>query len=194
MHDSPFFDTLSVLVKAGVIVFLLSAVIGLGISFYHYSQETTQLPAVASIPLVEHQQTPAPAHFPTTPPPLQLVTVQVQEIDPHLCAKEDDAYFAEHGPAVPRPAGSPIFHNPEFLFDVKHTDNTINWANGFRGKVIVCFVVDEKGMPTAISFPQSPGEDLENHIKNDFSGWRFKPGSFNESQVATQMAYQIIFP
>ena len=120
--------------------------------------------------------------------------------DPHLCEKPDDA-FAQYDSAVPMPAGSGEFHNPDFQFDQKHRDDKIDWANGFTRKVIVCFVVDAAGNPTKISLPQSPGAALEAHIKDHIASRKYKPGWYTESYrdrnpkyVPTQMALELRFP
>jgi len=34
--------------------------------------------------------------------------------------------------------------------------------------------VDEAGNPGSIHFPQSPGKDLEGHIRDIIMGWHFK--------------------
>ena len=99
------------------------------------------------------------------------------------------------------PGGARQFHDPGFLFDAKHSDNKVTWANDFAGKVIVCFVVDEKGMPVDFTFPASPGEEIESHIKDGFSGWRWTPGWYQEGYadhehhvIKTEMAYAVTVP
>lgn len=99
------------------------------------------------------------------------------------------------------PAGSGEFHNPKFLFDVKHHDNMVTWAGDFKGTVIVCFVVNLKGEPEKISFPQAPPDDIEAHIRDEVSSGRYKPGWYNVNymdrtphEVPTQMALELTFP
>jgi len=134
-------------------------------------------------------------------PPAKIVKFELRNADPHLCQKPDDVYFASYGAAVPMPAGSGEFHNPEFQFDQKHGDKSVTWANGFTGKFTFCLVVDDKGNTTNITFPQSPGAEMEAHVKDHFSGWKHKPGWYTDSYrdkdpkyVSTQIAYEITFP
>ncbi len=130
-----------------------------------------------------------------------LSTLDVHPADPHTCEKPDAAYYANWGPERPAPAGSGQLRDPQFLFDVRHEENetTINWAAGFRGTVPVCFVVDANGDPADIRFPQSPGTDLEEHIKAKIGGWRYKPGTITQSwldqphPIAVQIAFDFVF-
>jgi hypothetical protein len=98
------------------------------------------------------------------------------------------------------PAGSGEFHDPTFLFDTKHNDRKVKWAGQFSGSVITCFVVTDTGEPKDIAFPSSPGTEIEEGIKNYVSGWRYKPGWYNENYrdlephvVPTQMAFDFVF-
>jgi hypothetical protein len=123
-----------------------------------------------------------------------LTNIRVDETDPHICEKPDDAYYAHHGPAVPHPAGYQDYSNPRFLFDTKHRDNIVNWANGFKGTVPVCFIVDEKGNPADIRFPQSPGKELEDNIRDNILSMRYSPGTYGQGPIRIQMAFNILFP
>lgn len=136
----------------------------------------------------------------SSPDVTRITHLSFQNADPHLCNKPDDAYFENYGPAEPRPAGSGEFHNPDFQFDLKHGDNKVSWASAFTGKLVVCLLIDEKGIPTKISFPQSPGQDMEAKVTDYLSGWRFKPGWYTTSYldhspkyVSTQAATEITF-
>jgi len=137
--------------------------------------------------------------FQGAPPKVKIVTINAS--DPHFCMKPDDAYFAQWGAAVPMPAGTGEFKNPEYLFDSKHMDNKVTWANNFSGKVIICLLVDENGLPTDFTFPASPPRDLQENITNLFSGNHYKAGWYYENYrdrtphiVKTQIAYELIFP
>jgi hypothetical protein len=132
--------------------------------------------------------------------PETISTLQAEVTDPHICEKPDGAYFANWGPEIPRPAGSGGYSNPEYLFDARHQDNKINWANGFKGKVPVCFIVNEHGDPIDIRFAQSPGEEIERHLIQRVTGWRYKPAMLkqnwlddNPQPVRVQMAFDFIF-
>ena len=115
--------------------------------------------------------------------------------DPHICEKPPDAYYAEVGRyfhADFKGDGIP----PEFLFDVSHEDDTINWGNGFKGTVPVCFIIDDKGAMTDIHFPQSPGKELEERLKNRVSGLRYRPGYIGhdgEKFVRCQLEFDFLF-
>jgi hypothetical protein len=145
---------------------------------------------------------PVPIPPPGSPRPSlpQVREFEVKLDDPHFCKKPDDAYFANNGHHVPMPAGSGEFHDPQFLFDTKHNDRKITWAGQFTGSVITCFVVNDAGEPTDITFPASPGTEIEEGIKAYVSGWRYKPGWYNENYrdlqphvVSTQMAFDFLF-
>jgi hypothetical protein len=129
-----------------------------------------------------------------------ISTLEVEDGDPHICDKPDGAYYAHHGPAVPQPAGSGGYSNPEFLFDTKHQDDKINWAKGFKGTVPVCFIVNERGNPIDIRLVQSPGGELEKHIVERINGWRYRPAMLSKNWVddspqpiRIQMASDFIF-
>jgi hypothetical protein len=146
----------------------------------------------------QSSQVPQPVFQPERP---KLKEISIRDEDPHFCMKPDDAYFGQYGPAIPMPAGSGEFKNPGFSFDLKHLENKVMWANGFSGTVLVCMVIDEMGVPTNITFPQSPGMDIEDHIKEHISGWRFKPGWYYNHYddrtphiVPTEIAYNFGFP
>jgi hypothetical protein len=149
---------------------------------------------------VNQSQIPLPASLPVNPTansykpkPPAISHIDPQDTDPHICEKPDDAYFAHRGPAVPHPAGYQDYSNPKFLFDLNHSDNTVNWANGFKGVVPVCFIVDEKGTPDDVRFPQSPGEELEKHIKSEILSMRYSPGMLGGSPIRVQMAFNLDF-
>lgn len=129
----------------------------------------------------------------------KLSRINIRAADPHICTKPDDAYYANHGMAVPQPAGSGEQHNPTFLFDSRHEDDKVAWAGDFKGTVPVCFLVDTKGNPTNISLYQSPGPELEEHIKTIIGGFRYKPGTVTKSYrdrdpqpIAVQMAVDVV--
>jgi len=153
------------------------------------SVNQSQVPVLTSLPSnpTENSYTPKP------PPPPVISHIDLQDTDPHICEKPDDAYFAHHGPAVPHPAGYEDYSNPKFLFDINHSDNTVNWANGFKGVVSVCFIVDEKGLPDDVRFPQSPGEELEKHIKPAILSMRYSPGMLGGNPIRVQMAFNLVF-
>jgi hypothetical protein len=166
---------------------------------------TGPAPAPArNVPFASSQPSPArnpPRNELEPPKPLPHVThLRVATADPHICEKPENTYYGEMR-SVPKPAGSGEFHNPEFLFNVKHEDNDVTWADGFTGKVYVCYVVDEKGMPGTVTFPQPPPDDIQKHIIEDIGNNRYKAGWYTTSYrdpeqhfVATQMAMEVIFP
>jgi hypothetical protein len=130
----------------------------------------------------------------------QIREFDIRLDDPHFCKKPDEVYFANNGHHVPMPAGSGEFHDPTFLFDTKHNDRKVTWAGQFSGSVITCLVVTDAGEPKDIAFPSSPGTEIEEGIKNYVSGWRYKPGWYNENYrdfephvVSTQMAFDFVF-
>ena len=121
---------------------------------------------------------PAPAasesserHEPQLP---QISQLSIHHTDPHICDKPAEAYYAETGLLFK--GGEQGGEPPEFLFDDFHFDGKITWANGFKGKLPVCFLVDEKGNPGNVQFPQSPGREIEEHIKMILMAWHFKGG------------------
>jgi hypothetical protein len=122
-----------------------------------------------------------------------LTDVDVRTTDPRLCDKPDDAYYAHYGRAIPHPAGYSDYSDPKFLFDARHEGNRVDWADGFKGTVPVCFIVDEKGMPTDITLPQSPGEELEKHIITGIGGMRFSPGEYQNGAIRVLMRYELVF-
>jgi len=105
----------------------------------------------------------------------EISQLSIHHTDPHICEKPADAYYTETGDRFQ--AGS---HSdgvpPEFLFDSNHFDGKITWANGFKGKVPVCILIDVKGNPLKVDFPQPPGPELQDHIKGIIMGWHFKGG------------------
>lgn len=113
--------------------------------------------------------------------------------DPHICEKPDDAYYAHYGPAVPHPAGYQDYSDPKFLFDTRHNDQVVNWTNGFTGTVPVCFIVNEAGNPDDIRFVQSPGKDMEDHMRTQISGWRYEPGRYDNNPIRVQLAFNFVF-
>jgi hypothetical protein len=118
-----------------------------------------------------------PTDTPSASPPLPTITrVRIETTDSHICEKPPEAYYAQTGSrfdAPNDPYGS-YGTSPELLFDSNRFDGSITWANGFKGKVPVCFFVDPKGYPGNIQFPQPPGGDLEEHLKKIIMGWHFK--------------------
>ncbi len=129
----------------------------------------------------------------TATPEKRLSHVTTEEADPHICEKPDDSYYAHYGPAVPHPAGYQDYSNPNFLFDTRHEDQVVNWTNGFTGTVPVCFIVNEQGNPEDIRFVQSPGKDIEDHIRKQLSGWRYEPGRYDDKPIRVQLAFKLIF-
>lgn len=126
----------------------------------------------------------------------KLSHLSIRNDDPHLCDKPDDAYYANLGLSFSAGAGSG--QPPRFLFNVRHDDDTINWANGFKGDVPVCLIIDEKGNTTNVRFPQSPGTEIEDRIKDRISAWRYKPGYIRfydntERAVKCQLAFEFSF-
>ncbi len=134
-------------------------------------------------------------------PTIDLSRLEMRAIDPHTCEKPDDTYYGRWGPERAAPAGSGQLTNPEFLFDTRHEEDetTINWANGFRGTVPVCFVVDDKGNPSDIRFLQSPGGALEERVKAKINGWRYRPGTITQSfrdvphPIPVQIGFEFVF-
>jgi hypothetical protein len=112
---------------------------------------------------------------PTAPP---LSALQVYPGDAHSCDKPDDVAYGNHQ-----------WEYPKFLFDIhnngfSNSDTQINWAGGFRGKVPVCFIVDEKGNPTAVHPIQPLNKpELERRINEVVSGWRYQAGIINDPQT-----------
>lgn len=163
---------------------------------------------VVLIAIFTRKPTPKPIDVPPptvqksfNPPKPKIKEIGVRLEDPHFCKKPDDAYLANNGRSAPQPAGSGQFHDPVFQFDALHRDNKVTWADDFKGSVIVCFVVNTKGETEHITFPQSPGEEMEKNIKDFISSARYKPGWFTESWadktphiVPTQIALDLIFP
>lgn len=90
----------------------------------------------------------------------------------HVCDKPPDAYFP----------GSSGFTFAKFLFDSRNDQlpfgsyTKVNWAHGFTGRVFVCFVVNEKGLPIDITFLHRPHDDIAKHIETWLGGLRFEPG------------------
>jgi hypothetical protein len=137
----------------------------------------------------------------TRQPAPDLSSLDIRATDPHTCEKPDEAHYSNWGPERPAPAGSGQLRNPEFLFDIRHEEKetTINWANGFRGTLPVCFVVDDKGSPTEVRFPQSPGAAIEERVKTKIAGWRYKPGTVTQNwrgdphPISVQLAFDFVF-
>jgi hypothetical protein len=126
----------------------------------------------------------------------QLSDVNRRNTDSHICDKPADAYYAHLGLLFfyQQGQGDP----PEFLFDDLHADNKINWAQGFKGTVPVCFVVDGKGNVSNIIFPQAPPEHIKKHMVEEISAWHFKGGFVRNSRdertpVSCQLAYDFTF-
>ena len=88
---------------------------------------------------------------------------------------------------------------PGIFIPRAHEDNTINWAGGFKGTVPVCFVVDDKGNPANIQFLHSPGQEIEKHITERISGWRYKPGTLTQNYldsphpISVEVAFDSVF-
>jgi TonB family protein len=126
---------------------------------------------------------------PNQPPPKPLIGLQVIEGDSHSCEKPDDAHYL----------GWHIYAAPKFLFDTHHndfnnSDTPVNWANGFKGNVPVCYLVDDKGNIANIVLLQSVGDaDLERHIKEVVQGWRYQAGMWEDEPVKTQMLREFRF-
>ncbi len=153
--------------------------------------ERAPAPAPSSLPAASNT---APERRPELPDLHKTLShLSVRNDDSHLCDKPADAYYAQQGMFfdADRGRGNP----PEFLFNTRHDDDTINWANGFRGKVPVCLIVDEKGNTADIRFPQSPGAAIEGKIKERISGWRYKPGYIlgTHAVVKCQLAFEFSF-
>jgi len=110
-------------------------------------------------------------------------TLNIQEGDSHICEKPDDAHYLNWH----------IYAAPKFLFDVHNQDDKITWANGFKGTVPVCFLVDDKGDVKNITLIKSPGEDLEKHIRERILGWRYQAGMWEDQPVKTQMMMNFNF-
>jgi hypothetical protein len=108
----------------------------------------------------------------------QISQLSIHHTDPHICDKPASAYYAETGGRFTGkdPNGGSDGEGPEFLFDSNHFDGKITWANGFKGKVPVCLIVDEQGNPGNIHFPQSPGKEIEGHIREIIMGWHYNGG------------------
>lgn len=104
----------------------------------------------------------------------QVSQLTIHHTDPHICEKPAEAYYAETGLLFR--GGEQGGEPPEFLFDDLHFDGKITWANGFKGKLPVCLLVDEKGNPRNVQFPQSPGREIEERIKMILMAWHFKGG------------------
>ncbi len=118
-----------------------------------------------------------------------LGTLQVADGDSHHCDKPNDAeYYGTHAFSLPR-----------FLFDDNHNDfsgssRRINWGNGFQGTVPVCFVVDEKGLPTNIHLLQPLSDaTLEKHIQDVVAGWRYQAAMVNGAPIKVQMLSNFMF-
>jgi TonB family protein len=117
-------------------------------------------------------------------PPLPILTkLSLDEGEGHLCNKPDDALYDDRA-----------FQGPTFLFDIHNnfdlrSNKIVNWAEGFHGKVIVCFIVDEKGNPTDVHLLQSIARpSVEKQIIDAVQGWRFKPQLLDNRAVKTQLA------
>jgi len=131
---------------------------------------------------------------PTLP---KLSRMTTHEADPHICQKPDDAFWPYQNPVA---GGSDQHSAPKFLFDASHADEKINWANGFKGVVPVCFMVDEHGNSANITFFQSPGKELEERITAQIKAWRYKPGMLkhgwsdeNPQPIKVQLAFDFVF-
>jgi hypothetical protein len=134
----------------------------------------------------------------TLPPVnIKLTHLSISNEDSHLCSKPDDAYYGQIGRLFENARGYP----PKFLFDTLHEDSTVNWADGFKGIVPVCFIVDDEGNVKDIRFPQPPEEVLQAQIRRRILGWRFQPGylmymstdSNERKAVKIQLAYDFGF-
>lgn len=124
-----------------------------------------------------------------------LTKISVQDTDPHICNKSDDAVYYAHSRYAANERRGEVegYQDPKFLFDASREGNTVNWANGFKGTVPVCFIVDEQGNVTDLHFFQSPGDDLEGHINKAVGSMKFSPGTYNRDPVKVQMAYNLVF-
>lgn len=111
----------------------------------------------------------------------KLGYLQVYEGDGHICNKPDDVVYEENG-----------FY-PPFRFDIHQnnfdgTAKGVNWSDGFKGKVPVCYIVDDKGNPVNIHLLQSLGNPaLEKRIVDVVGGWRYQPATIRQQVVKMQM-------
>jgi TonB family protein len=105
------------------------------------------------------------------------------------CDKPDDAHYMEEH----------VMWRPRLLFDVHNNnfDNSsreINWSEGFKGEVPVCYIVDEKGNVGDIHLLHSlERPELERRIKEVVSGWRYEPAYYNGEAVKIQMLAKFFF-
>jgi hypothetical protein len=170
-------------------------------SKYNLTLNVTRLQGHGTVRFYTNIDAPVPTSEFTATPENPLPTVSKlynHTMDPHVCKKPADAYYSEPDYRFPGQNGETGPDWPQFLFDTNHFDGNITWANGFKGKVPVCVLIDENGNPGNISFPQSPGKELEDHITNILMGWHFKGGYMNHgwdppTPVQCQMAWMFTF-
>jgi hypothetical protein len=138
----------------------------------------TRLQGHGTVRFYTNVDAPAPTQSLDSPNPLPALSrLSVFHIDSHICEKPPEAYYAitqQKFDASSEYGSASDGHSPEFLFDSNHFDGTITWGNGFKGKIPVCLLVDTKGGVSNINFPQSPGKEIEDHIKSIVAGWHFK--------------------
>ena len=143
------------------------------------------------VPTSNSTATPTTTPFEAKTPP--LVRLDVRSTDPHICAKPDTAYYDN---AFQPGFGHDQFqHQPlNFLFDTKHLDRVISWSNGFTGTVPICFIIDGDGTPKDLRFVQSPGKEIEDHVRDYISGWRYQPAMYKDAPFPVQVAFNFVFP
>jgi hypothetical protein len=129
---------------------------GHGTLLFYTNDVTEQSPAEAA----------APKPFQPNLP--KLTEVDVRGDDPHYCDRFNDAHKDVGGVTGIIP--------PKFLFSDSGDSNKVTWANGFKGTVPACYVIDEHGKTDNIYFLQPIPKDLEEHLRTELNGWHFNPG------------------
>jgi hypothetical protein len=84
------------------------------------------------------------------------------------CDRSTDAYKEVGGVTGITP--------PTFLFSDSGNSDKVTWANGFKGTVPVCFVIDEHGKTDNIYFLQTVPKNIEDHLRTEINGWHYNAG------------------
>jgi hypothetical protein len=117
-----------------------------------------------------------------------LVHLGIRTADPHICPKPDDAYYEHSYPSGFGHDQVADHDDIHFLFDLKHQDNVVSWANDFRGTIPTCFIIGADGTPADIRFVQEPPDDIAAHLRDYISGWRYQPARYG-GPLRVQIAF-----
>ena len=150
----------------------------------------TPTPAPPVAPTPTPTPTPIPTSVPTSIPtpiptpatatssaavPRLLSSFTLTNDDPHLyCDKSPDIYYQQLNYFTNLSGGGQALP-AKFLSDDLHEDNTVSWANGFKGRVPVCYVIDENGNTRDVQFPHPPDPEMQEHMKRRVLAWHYQP-------------------